>query len=122
MRDGQTSINRAASVSNYLNLYLGQNQGVRLGESSVVSRKVHARMPEKRVKGQIKVLVNRDAGKTYLNYVEADQIVHIDVYHQAGNVDPQDVAKSVFWAIDNFYIEREPQLRYAEEERFKLVT
>jgi magnesium chelatase subunit D len=122
MRNDQTSINRAASVSNYLNLYLGQDQGVRLGESSVVSRKVHARMPEKRVKGQIKVLVNKDAGKTYLNYVEADQIVHIDVYHQAGKIDPQDVAKKIFWAIDNYFIEREPQLKYAEEERFKLVT
>lgn len=118
----KTNIDKAASVGNYLSLYFGQNQGVRLGESTVVSRKAHARMPEKRVKGQIKILLNRDAGKTYLDFVDADQVVHIDTYHRPGEVDPRDVARAIFWAIDKHFLEKNPQLQYAEDERFRMVT
>jgi magnesium chelatase subunit D len=118
----QTNVDKAASVGNYLNLYFGQNQGVRLGESTVISRRAHAKMPEKRVKGQIKILTNRDAGKTYLDYVDVDQVVHIDVYHQIGEIDPRDVARAIFWALDEHFLEKEPQLQYAEEERFKMVS
>ena len=118
----ETNVDKAASVGNYLSLYFGQNQGVRLGESTVISRRAHARMPEKRVKGQIKILINRDAGKTYLDYVDVDQIVHIDVYHKAGEIDPRDVARAIFWALDEHFLEKDPQLQYAEEERFKMVS
>ncbi|HOB11669.1 MAG TPA: VWA domain-containing protein [Syntrophomonadaceae bacterium] len=118
----KTNIDKAASVGNYLSLYFGQNQGVRLGESTVVSRKAHARMPEKRIKGQIKILLNRDAGKTYLDYVDADQIVHIDVYHKPGDIDPRDTARAIFYALDKHFLEKNPQLQYAEEERFRMVT
>jgi len=117
----QTNVDKAASVGNYLHLYLSQNQGVRLGESTVVSRKAHAKMPEKRVKGQIKVLTNRDAGKTFLDYVDADQIVHLDIYHKPGEIDPRDVARAIFGAIDEHLLEKVPQLQFAEDERFKLV-
>ncbi|MFA7149057.1 MAG: VWA domain-containing protein [Syntrophomonadaceae bacterium] len=118
----ETNVDKAASVGNYLSLYFGQNQGVRLGESTVISRRAHARMPEKRVKGQIKILINRDAGKTYLDYVDVDQVVHIDVYHKAGEIDPRDVARAIFWALDEHFLEKDPQLQYAEEERFKMVS
>ncbi len=117
-----TNVDKAASVGNYLNLYFGQNQGIRLGESTVVSRKAHARMPEKRVKGQIKILINKDAGKTYLDYVDVDQIVHIDVYHRPGEIDPRDVARVIFWGLDEHFLEKDPQLQYAEDERFKMVS
>ncbi len=117
-----TNVDKATSVGNYLNLYFGQNQGIRLGESTVVSRKAHARMPEKRVKGQIKVLVNRDAGKKYLDYVELDQIIHIDVYHRPGEIDPRDVARTIFWAMEQHFVEKDPALQYAEDERFKMVA
>lgn len=116
-----TNVDKASSVGNYLNLYFGQNQGVRLGESTVVSRRVHARMPEKRVKGQIKIYINRDAGKYYLDYVDVDQIVHIDVYHKPGEIDPRDAARSIFGAMDSYFLEKDPQLQYAEDERFKSV-
>ena len=32
----KTNIDKADAVGNYLSLYFGQNQGVRLGESTVV--------------------------------------------------------------------------------------
>lgn len=116
-----TNVDKAVSVGNYLSLYFGQNQGVRLGESCVVSRKAHARMPEKRVKGQIKILLNRDAGKTYLDFVDVNQVVHLDVYHKPGTVDPRDVARVIFWRLDNYFLEKDPQLQFAEDERFKMV-
>jgi len=117
-----TNVDKAASVGNYLNLYFGQEQGIRLGESVVVSRKAHARMPEKRVKGQIKILINRDAGKKYLDYVDVDQVVHIDAYHRPGEIDPRDVARAIFWALEQHFVEKDPHLQYAEDERFKLVV
>lgn len=122
MDNGSGNISKATSVGNYLNLYLGQNQGVRLGDSIVVSRKAHARMPEKVIKGQIKILINKDAGKTYLDFVDVDQVVHIDVYHKDGDIDPRDVAKNIFWALDDHLLEEEPQLKYAEDERFRIVA
>ena len=116
-----TNVDKAISVGNYLNLYFGQNQGVRLGESCVVSRKAHARMPEKRVKGQIKILLNRDAGKTYLDFVDVNQVVHLDVYHKKVEIDPRDVARVIFWKLDNYFLDKDPQLQFAEDERFKMV-
>lgn len=117
-----TNVDKAASVGNYLNLYFGQDQGIRLGESTVVSRKAHAKMPEKRVKGQIKILINRDAGKKYLDYVDVDQVVHLDVYHRPGEIDPRDVARELFWALEQHFVQKDPHLQYAEDERFKMVA
>ena len=117
-----TNVDKAASIGNYLNLYFGQEQGIRLGESTVVSRKAHARMPEKRVKGQIKILTNRDAGKKYLDYVDIDQVVHIDVYHRPGQIDPRDIARAIFWQMEQRFIGKDPHLQYAEDERFKMVA
>ena len=122
METGQSNINNAASVANYLGLYLGQDQGVRLGDSTVVSTKAHRRMPEKKIKGQVEILVNSDAGQTYLNYVDADQIVHIDVHHMPGNIDVQKVALAIYWAINDYVIEEDPQLEYADDVRFKAVA
>ena len=121
MESGQSNIGNAASVANYLSLYLGQDQGVRLGDSVVVSTKAHARMPDKKIKGQIEILVNCDAGKTYLNSLDMDQIVHIDVYHLPGEIDPREVARAIFRAMDAYLIEEDPQLQYAEEVRLKTV-
>lgn len=122
MMGEKTNIDKAAAVGNYLSLYFGQNQGVRLGESTVVSRKAHGRLPEKRIKGQIKILLNRDAGKTYLDYVDADQVVHIDTYHKPGEIDPRDIARAIFYALEAHFLQQNPQLQYAEDERFRMVT
>jgi magnesium chelatase subunit D len=122
METGQSNINNAASVANYLGLYLGQDQGVRLGDSTVVSTKAHRRMPEKKIKGQVEILINSDAGQTYLNYVDPDQIVHIDVHHMPGNMDVKKVALAIYWAINEYVIEEDPQLQYVDDVRFKAVA
>jgi len=122
MESGQSNIGNATAVANYLGLYLGQDQGVRLGESVVVSTKAHRHMPEKRIKGQIEILINSDAGKTYWDYVDVDQVVHIDVYHLLGEIEPRKVALAIYWAINDFVISEDPQLQYADEVRFKQVA
>jgi len=119
---GHSNIDNATSVANYLSLYLGQEQGVRLGESVVVSTKAHAHMPEKKIKGQIEILINCDAGKTFLNCVDMDQIVHIDVYHLPGEIDPRPIARAIYRAIEEHVINEDPQLQFADDVRFKVVS
>ena len=41
--------------------------------------------------------MNRDAGKTYLDYVDADQVVHIDTHHKPGEINPLYVARAIFY-------------------------
>lgn len=117
--DKHAAFDKSSVVGNYLSIYFGQEQGVRLGESTVVSRKAHAVVPGK--KGNVRILVNRDAGRTYLNYVDSDQVVHIDVFHEPGVVDARAVAKEIFWAIENYLVEENPNLNFMEEEKFKNV-
>ncbi|MDO4540195.1 MAG: VWA domain-containing protein [Syntrophomonadaceae bacterium] len=111
----------AEAVGNYLNLYFSQNEGVRLGESSVVSRRAHARMPEKRIKGQIRILTNQDAGKHYLDYIDEDQVVHIDIYHQPGDIDPVYIARAIYRAFEKYILQQDPQLKYAEAEYDRIL-
>lgn len=118
----KSKVDKAASVGNYLGLYLGQGQGVRLGESTVVSCHTHGRMPEKRLKGQIKIYTNRDAGKCLLDFVDEGQVVHIDVFHRHGEIDPVELAKALFWGLNQYFIVQDPQLQYAEDERFKIAA
>ncbi|HZK43475.1 MAG TPA: VWA domain-containing protein [Syntrophomonadaceae bacterium] len=122
MAKQETNVDKAAAVGNYLSLYFGQGEGVRLGESVVTSRKAHAKMPEKRVKGQIKIITNQDAGKTYLDFIDVDQIVHIDVYHKPGEIDPRVIAQAIFRNFERYFLENNPQLKYAEQERFKMIA
>ncbi len=122
MESGPTNIGNATTVANYLILYLGQDQGVRLGDSVVVSTKAHAHMPGKKIKGQIEILTNCDAGKTYLNLMDTDQIVHIDVYHLPGEIDPRELARAIFLAMEEYFISEDPRLQYADKVRIKLVA
>ncbi|MEA4925142.1 MAG: VWA domain-containing protein [Syntrophomonadaceae bacterium] len=122
METGSSNIGNATAVANYLNLYMGQDQGVRLGDSVVVSTKAHAPMPQKKIKGQIEILVNCDAGKTYLNCLDEDQIVHIDVYHKPGEIDPREVARAIFRAMEEYFIHEDPRLQYADDVRFNFIS
>lgn len=115
--DKHEAFDKSSVVGNYLGIYFGQEQGIRLGESAVVSRKAHAVTPGK--KGHVRILINRDAGRTYLNFVDSDQVVHLDVYHRPGVVDARQVAKQVFWAIENYLVEENPNLKFMEDEKFK---
>lgn len=121
MKIDQDMMADARMLGNRLSVYLNKNQGVMLGDHIVVSRKVHITMPEKRVKGLVKILVNKDAGITYLNFSESDQVIHFDLYHLEGKINTTELILEIFSVIEQYYSLDNERYQYLEEERFKAV-
>ncbi|MDT8901023.1 vWA domain-containing protein [Anaeroselena agilis] len=74
------------------------NKGARIGQSTVASRKMHtvdAAKPE-----TVTILTNVDAGKAFYNRQNADEVFHLDVFHQCGRVDHRQVASRLRQAIE----------------------
>jgi len=115
----ETSFNDSKLIGNYLNIYFNQDQGVRLGDSAVVSFKVHGLYSKRR--GWVKIYTNQDAGKNYLKFVDEKQVVHIDVYHQLGEIDPRLVARRIFQTVQENLLAEEPSLKYVEDMLFRQV-
>lgn len=113
----ETFFDNATMIGNYLGIYFDKEQGVRLGESTVVSLKAHAHVPGRR--GQVRILLNRDAGKTYRGFVDTGQVVHIDVHHGPGAFDVVYIARKMLKAIEDHVIRSEPSLQFNETERMK---
>ena len=109
--------NTSSVIGNYLRIYFGQEQGVRLGESGVVSLKVHQVVPGR--KGQVKILTNRDAGQCFLEYIDPGRVVHLSVFHQHGIICPREVAKRIFWNIEEYIQQETPSLSFVENDRLK---
>lgn len=107
-KDGVSPHTKMVTICNYLRAYFNQNQGVRLGETAVVSRKVHEK--KSRRSREIKIVIDRDAGQTYWQYFEPNQVVHIDVYHQPGQVDPRRAASVVLEAVHHYFQDRDALL------------
>lgn len=103
-KDGQSFENRVA-LANYLKTYFNKNQGVRLGETAVVSRRVHQKSP--RSFPHVKILIEQDAGKVLLKLGEPEQVVHIDVYHEPASLPLVSTARRIWRALDEYLEERE---------------
>lgn len=119
MEEKNEAFDTASLVGNYLGMYFEKEQGVRLGECAVVSLKAHTQVPGRR--GHVRILLNRDAGKTYRGFVDTGQVVHIDVYHSPGTLDPRQVSRHVFRAIETHLTNLDPSLQFNEEEKMKNV-
>jgi magnesium chelatase subunit D len=79
---------------------LCQGQGIRLGQSSVLSNKVHAfnaHSPE-----HVQILVNADAGQVFYYRQDNGRIGHLDIFHECGRVDHQMTAQYICLALE-FY-------------------
>ncbi|MGE5573275.1 MAG: vWA domain-containing protein [Bacteroidota bacterium] len=76
-------------------------RGLRIGETTVVSKRVHVIHPSN--PGEIKVLVNQDAGVCFYSRCHRDEILHIDVFHEVAEVDHRRVADAVKHAVYRFY-------------------
>lgn len=76
---------------------LARNRGARLGEATVVSRLVHAR-DQSRPHG-VMLLMGADAGQTFYGRKRSGEVVHLDVFHQAGAVDHRLVAGALVAAL-----------------------
>lgn len=116
-QDKREPFHTTSVIGNYLNMYFSQGQGVRLGESSVVSLKVHQVVPGRQ--GHVKILTNRDAGQTLLDYIDPGQVVHLDVFHQIGTVNPRKVAQRIFHAILEYIETEELGSSFLEEDGFQ---
>ncbi len=77
-----------------------RNEGVILGESAAVSRKVHVEPRD--AEGMVYIYPARDAGVTYLKLVEKNQAVHIDVFHTPAEINIHDLANRIRVTIANY--------------------
>ncbi|MGE5416224.1 MAG: vWA domain-containing protein [Acidobacteriota bacterium] len=116
----EAAFQKSSIVGNYLNMYFAQGQGVRLGESSVVSLKAH-RLESGR-KGHVKILVNRDAGQHFLEYIDPGQIVHLDTFHTSGAINPREAAIKIFQAVLRYVEEEEAKPSFGHDEIFDIAV
>lgn len=83
---------------------LASGRGGRLGDSAVVSTCVHlldARRPD-----EATIVLNRDAGRVFYGRARPGEVVHIDVFHEVGEVDHRGVAARLHaadraWRLDH---------------------
>ncbi|MHB9094871.1 MAG: vWA domain-containing protein [Eubacteriales bacterium] len=89
------------TLEKYLSAYFRKNQGVRLGETTVVSRKLHGNDP--RTPGDIRIYTDQDAGRYYLQQTEDDLMLHMDVFHEPASLDPVFVARRIWDGVDGYF-------------------
>ncbi|WP_422444030.1 vWA domain-containing protein [Thermoanaerobacterium sp. DL9XJH110] len=73
-----------------LQMELLRQRGVRVGQTAVVSRKVHSIYPN--CPEVVHVVVNSDAGRVFYNRFQENEIVHIDLFHQIAVCDVKKLA------------------------------
>ncbi len=87
-------------LSEEIQLQLNKNSGIGIGESSVLSKKIHlykASSPQ-----NIQIVVNADAGKFFYGQIIENKIFHLDVFHQCGKVNHHQAAKKVIETIKSY--------------------
>lgn len=96
----EQNLDQLAKPSRQLAVCFRRNLGVRIGQSTVLSQKVHTvdpRQPE-----HVTILQHADAGRTFYRRLHDGQVCHFDIFHQCGLVEHWKVAKAVSQAIDRF--------------------
>lgn len=72
---------------------LERGEGYRFGESAVVSRRLH--LVSSARPGDVDVVTDTDAGKVFYHRRYDGQVLHIDIFHQVGEVDHRQVARAI---------------------------
>lgn len=70
---------------------------VRVGETAVVSTKVHVQDPA--IPHKVTAIMNADAGQVFYHRNTPGEIIHIDVFHSEGKIAPEKVARSLINAL-----------------------
>lgn len=78
--------------SRQLSMLLAREEGCRVGETAVVSTKVHTLDPTN--PATVFIITGRDAGQTFYKRGHAGEIVHIDIFHALARLDPHSLAKA----------------------------
>ncbi|GBG57413.1 hypothetical protein SPFL3102_03674 [Sporomusaceae bacterium FL31] len=86
------------------------NSGCKIGESTVVSKKLHiynAVQPQ-----EIQIMYNVDAGCLFYNRQDCNKIIHLDCFHECGQVDHHLVAAALRDAVSyyNTLVDAHPEL------------
>ena len=68
-----------------LAVIINQNRGMRIGQSTVFSQKMHTFCPEK--PQEVNVLQDSDAGQSFYHRKELGSVYHLDIFHEYGLVD-----------------------------------
>lgn len=83
------------------------HRGVRIGQSTVLSRKVHTVNPNQ--PEVVTIVQNSDAGRVFYQRTQPDQIVHFDIFHECGYLDHHQVAKTLVLAIKQYNFHKSVQ-------------
>jgi magnesium chelatase subunit D len=85
------------AVEQLINIF-SMDMGVRIGQSTVCSQKMHSFHPES--PEEVHILQDFDAGQAFYQRKERGSIYHLDIFHQCGLVDHGLVAVEVQEVID----------------------
>ncbi|QJW48428.1 amidohydrolase family protein [bacterium BFN5] len=97
--DLQFIANLALPVRN-LTLVIKQDRGARIGQSTVVSQKVHTFNPS--TPQIINVLQDVDAGQAFYQRSTRGHVYHLDIFHQRALIDHHLIAAAIKKAVDAY--------------------
>ncbi|MGE5483940.1 MAG: vWA domain-containing protein [Ignavibacteriales bacterium] len=80
-------------LGNYLASIFHRDNGARIGETAIASRKVHAVDPS--APEEIRVITNADAGEVFYRRRGQGEVVHLDIFHEVAEVNHFLVASAV---------------------------
>ena len=90
-----------------MKIYFNKNQGVRIGETGVVSRRLHKK--GSRLFPHIQILIEQDAGRIFCKCSDPNRAVHIDVYHEPAQIRVVPVARRIWAAINAYLLDKESE-------------
>jgi magnesium chelatase subunit D len=94
------SIGNLSYPAKKLEEIFNQSRGARIGESTVVSQKIHTYDPAH--PEEIRILQDIDAGQVFYHRHEPRQVYHLDVFHERGLVDHRKIGKTLKEAIARY--------------------
>ncbi|HHY46542.1 MAG TPA: VWA domain-containing protein [Firmicutes bacterium] len=99
MRDDTKSISHLGRIARLILSELRQDRGVRIGESTVLSRKVHTILPQD--PSTVYVNAANDAGEVFYLRPRRNEILHMDVFHEPAQVDHRRIAEAIKRAVSS---------------------
>lgn len=94
------SVARLQHPAGKLRELFNQQKGARIGESTVVSKKVHTYEPSH--PEEIRILQDVDAGQVFYQRKKPGEVYHMDIFHEKGFIDHHLVAKAVREAVAKY--------------------
>lgn len=100
--------------------HLKAEAGCRVGEAAICSRKVHTIDPYQ--PEIVTVITNADAGQVFYQRQRLQEIIHVDIFHSVGRVQPQAIAQAVKRGLERYAQGVGAQLGYEQaNKRYQLA-